>query len=87
MTSMTGLALLNNPQISSLHFKYIHLFAKLIRHLTDSEFKPLLLNSLKLGHPIYTGVLKVTLPNYLVVIITRCQMCIEHAGQQFEQFM
>jgi hypothetical protein len=33
------------------------------------------------------GVLKVTSPKYLVVIIRRCQMYIEHAGQQFEQFL
>jgi hypothetical protein len=34
-----------------------------------------------------TGVLKVALPKYLLVIIRRCQMCIEQAGQQFEQFL
>jgi hypothetical protein len=33
------------------------------------------------------SVLKVALPKYLVVIIIRRQMCIEHAGQQFEQFL
>jgi hypothetical protein len=33
------------------------------------------------------SVLKVALPKYLVVIIKRCQMCTEHAGQQFEQFL
>jgi hypothetical protein len=33
------------------------------------------------------NVLKVALPKYLTVIIRRCQMCIEHAGQQFEQFL
>jgi hypothetical protein len=30
-------------------------------------------------------VLKDTSPNYFVVIIRRCQMCIEHAGQKFDQ--
>jgi predicted RNA-binding Zn-ribbon protein involved in translation (DUF1610 family) len=33
------------------------------------------------------GVLKVASPKCLVVIIRRCQRCIEHAGQQFEQFL
>jgi hypothetical protein len=32
-------------------------------------------------------VLKVALPEYLVVIIRRCQTCTEHAWQQFEQFL
>jgi hypothetical protein len=32
------------------------------------------------------SVLKVALPKYLVVIIG-CQMCIEHAGQQFQQIL
>jgi hypothetical protein len=33
------------------------------------------------------NVLEVALPKYLVVIIRRCQMCIEDAGQQFKQFL
>jgi hypothetical protein len=33
------------------------------------------------------NVLKISLPKYLIVIIRRCQMCIEHTGQQFEQFV
>jgi hypothetical protein len=36
---------------------------------------------------IIPSVLKVALPKYLVVIIRICQMCIQHAGQQFEQFL
>jgi hypothetical protein len=32
-------------------------------------------------------VLKVALPKYLVLIIRRYRMCIEHAGQQFEQLL
>jgi hypothetical protein len=36
---------------------------------------------------IIKSVLKVAFPKYLVVIIRRCKMCIEHAGQQFEQFL
>jgi hypothetical protein len=36
---------------------------------------------------IVQNVLKVALLKYLAVIIRRCQMCIEHAGQQFEQFL
>jgi hypothetical protein len=33
------------------------------------------------------SVQKVTLLKYLVVIIRRCQMCNDHAGQQSEQFL
>jgi hypothetical protein len=33
------------------------------------------------------SVLKVALLKYFVVIIRKCQMSAEHAGQQFEQFL
>jgi hypothetical protein len=37
---------------------------------------------LMLGH-IIQDVVKVALPKYLIAIIRRCQMLIEHAGQKF----
>jgi hypothetical protein len=40
-----------------------------------------------LSESLIQSVLKVAFQKYLVVITRRCQMCIEHAGQQFEQFL
>jgi hypothetical protein len=40
-----------------------------------------------MGQIYVKGILNVALPKYLIVIIRMCQMCIQHARQQFEHFM
>jgi hypothetical protein len=65
--------------IATRHGKY------LAKYISNIRLKGLTKIAFSLG--VIQGVLKVALPKYLVVIIRRCQMCIEHVEQQSEQFL